>query len=101
MKKIDKIVDNMTLEEIDKRMQADEMNTCCKCKSDYEEEYYKYNNDLYCFDCLTEELESENRLQIVKTTHYYDDDWGELGTDDEINEVVQNLCENYDIEVVE
>lgn len=73
---------------------------CCKCNSDYEEEFYKYDNDIYCFDCLTKQLESENKLIIVKTTHYYNDDWGELGTDDKINEVIQNLCKNYDIEVI-
>lgn len=74
---------------------------CCKCNSDYEEKFYKYNNEIYCFDCLTEELEKNGELNIVKITHYYNDDWGKLGTDDEISEVIQNLCEEYDIEVVE
>ena len=74
---------------------------CCKCDSDYEENYYKYDNKLYCFDCLTEELEEDNRLHIVKTTHYYNDDWGNLGTDDEISEVIQNICEEYEVEEVE
>lgn len=73
---------------------------CCKCCSDYEEEYYKYNDNIYCFECLTEELEEDGRLQIVKTTHYYNDDWGELGTSDEISEVIQNICEDFEIEEI-
>jgi len=76
----------------------DKENRCCKCDSDYESEFYKYDNKIYCFDCLTEELENDGKLQIVKTTHYYNEDWGELGTDDEISEVVQNICEEFDVE---
>ena len=71
---------------------------CCKCGSDYEEHYYKYDNNIFCFECLTEQLENEQQINIVKTTHYYTDEWSELGTDDEIAEVIQKLCENYDIE---
>lgn len=73
---------------------------CYKCDSDYEENYYRYNGQIYCFDCLIEELENARELNIVKTTHYYNDDWGELGTDDDIAEVIQNICENYDIEEI-
>ena len=74
---------------------------CCECDSDYEEKYYKYDNKIYCFDCLVDTLQEESQLNIVKTTHYYNDDWGELGTDDEINEVIENICDTYDIEEVE
>lgn len=73
---------------------------CYKCDSDYEEEYYKYNNKIFCFECLTEELENNEGLNIVKITKYYDDDWNELGNDDEISETIQNICENYNVEVV-
>lgn len=73
---------------------------CHKCDNDYEEEYYKYNGEIYCFECLTEELEEEGKLHIVKTIHYYNDDWGDLGTDDEINEVIQNICEDFEIEEI-
>lgn len=74
---------------------------CCKCNSDYEDSYYKYNEKIYCFDCLIEELESDVRLQVVSTTHYYNEDWGELGTSDEIDEVVQNICEKYEVEEID
>ena len=74
---------------------------CCECDSDYEEKYYKYDNKIYCFDCLVDTLEESGQLNIVKITHYYNDDWGELGTDDEINEVIENICDTYDIEEVE
>lgn len=67
---------------------------CCECDSDYEEKYYKYNNKIYCFDCLVYTLQKEGRLNIVETTHYYNDDWGELGT-------IENICDTYDIEEVE
>lgn len=80
---------------------ADEISVCCKCKSRHEEEYYRYDNNIYCFDCLTEKLEEEKEINIVNTKHYYNNDWGELGTDDEISEVIQNLCDDYEIEVVE
>ena len=73
---------------------------CSCCNSDYEEEYYKYDNEIYCFECLTEKLENEGRLNIVKITHYYNDDWGELGTDDNMSEAIQNICENYDVEEI-
>ena len=78
----------------------DEINICCKCEHKYEEEYYKYENEIYCFDCLTEKLEKEGELYIVQTKHYYNVDWGELGTDEEMSEVIQNICDNYDVEVV-
>ena len=74
---------------------------CCECDSEYEEKYYKYDNEIYCFDCLVDTLEKEGQLNVVKVTHYYTDDWGELGTDDEINEVIENICDTYDIEEVE
>ena len=74
---------------------------CCKCDSDYEENYYKYQDDIFCFDCLTEQLENENKLKIVNTIHYYNDDWGNLGTNDEISEVIQNICEEYEVEEIE
>lgn len=74
---------------------------CCnKCGSDYEEEYYKYNNKIYCFNCLIDELESSGQMIVVRTTHYYNDDWGQLGTDDDIDETVKNICEEFDVEEV-
>ncbi len=38
-------------------MSEDKEIRCCKCDSDYEEEYYKYEDKIYCFECLKEELE--------------------------------------------
>ena len=73
---------------------------CAKCKSDYEEDYYKYNDYIFCFDCLIQELENTKGLNRVTTTHYYNDDWGKLGTDDDIEEVIQNICEDYDVEEI-
>jgi len=77
-----------------------EENICSKCKSDYEEHYYQYNNRMFCFDCLVEELESEGKLNIVNTVHYYNENWRNLGTDDEMLEVIQNICEEYEVQEI-
>ena len=74
---------------------------CCKCKSDYEENYYKYNNNIFCFDCLTEQLENEGILNIVNVVSYYNNDWGDLGTSDDYDEVIQNICDEYEVEEIE
>lgn len=74
---------------------------CCKCDSYYKENYYKYQNNIFCFDCLTEQLENERILTIVNTVSYYDEDWKGLGTSDNYDEVIQNICEEYEIEEIE
>ncbi len=73
---------------------------CNICDSDYDEEYYKYDDKIYCFDCLVNELEEDKRLIKVETTHYYNEDWGELGTNDDIDEVIQNICEEFEVEII-
>lgn len=82
-------------------MQEKEEIRCYKCDSDYEEEYYKYQDKIYCFNCLEKELEENEDMHIVKTKRYFYEDWGELGTDDEMEEVIQNICERYEVERVE
>lgn len=82
-------------------MQEKEETRCYKCGSDYEEEYYKYQDKIYCFNCLEEELEENEDMHIVKTKRYFNEDWGELGTEDEIEEVIQNICERYNVERIE
>lgn len=77
------------------------MKKCCECGSDYEDEFYKYDEEIYCFDCLVKRLEEEEEINVIHTIHYYNSDWGELGTDDDIDEVIQNLCERYDVERIE
>ena len=49
---------------------------------------------------VVNELESAGEMNVVSTTHYYNCDWGELGTDDDINEVIQNICEEFNVEEV-
>lgn len=71
---------------------------CCKCDSDYEEEYYKYEDRIYCFDCLEEKLEKDENMYVVENKHYYNEDWGLLGIEYEIEEVIQNICERYGVE---
>ena len=71
---------------------------CSCCDSNYEEEYFKYDNQLYCFGCLEDKLKEDKEIQVVEVKHYYNVDGGELGTDEEIEEVIQELCEQNDIE---
>lgn len=60
--------------------------TCNKCKS---EAGFMYNDEAYCLDCLLK----ENDVEECTTTSYYVD--GEyLGSDDDIDEVLENL-NNY------
>ncbi|MBO5348971.1 MAG: hypothetical protein J6A89_04030 [Clostridia bacterium] len=73
---------------------------CNCCDSDYESEYYKYNNEIYCFDCLTEKLKDEGKLNVVTTTKYYTDDWGYLGDNEELADTIQEICEYYDVEEI-
>ena len=82
-------------------MSSKEEIKCCKCNSDYEESYYKYKNNIFCFDCLTEQLENERILNMVDTVTYYNEDWGELGTDNNISDTIKNICEEYNIEEIE
>ena len=73
---------------------------CNCCDSDYESEYYKYNAEIYCFDCLIEKLKDEEKLNVVTTTKYYTDDWVCLGDDEEITDTMQEICEYYDVEEI-
>lgn len=60
--------------------------SCNKCDCEAE---YAYNDDVYCLDCLLK----ENDVEECTTTSYYVD--GEyLGTDDDMDEVLENL-NNY------
>lgn len=56
-------------------MSKADKNVCCKCNSGHEDQFYKYNNEIYCFDCLIEELKNNKELYTVTTTNYYNADW--------------------------
>ncbi len=78
----------------------EETRCCCCCDSDFEDEFYEYDGKIYCFECLTEQLEDENRIYTRRTTSYYNDDWHELGTDEEIDGLIKNICEEYEIKII-
>lgn len=62
---------------------------CCSSSECLGEAEYKYNNKLYCVNCLFEELDVEQ----CTTIEYYKD--GEyLGSEDDIVEVIENLNED-------
>ncbi|AQW26221.1 hypothetical protein [Clostridium perfringens] len=64
---------------------------CSECNGKSE---YKYKGKYYCPKCIIENFGVEEY-----TTTYYYLDGEELGTDDDINEVIRNLCD--DIEEIE
>lgn len=60
---------------------------CCEC--DGENATHEYKNNLYCTDCLLKELDVESWT----VTHYMVD--GEyLGSDDDIDGVIENLSKD-------
>lgn len=69
---------------------------CDRCESDYAEEYFKdkYTNEVVCLDCLLDGCETST------TTHYIIDGTY-LGSDDDINEVIENICDYTSFEKVE
>lgn len=60
--------------------------SCNKCSTEGE---FIYNDKIYCLECLFDDL----CIESYSTISYYQD--GEyLGTDDDINEVLENLNED-------
>lgn len=74
---------------------------CCECDSDYEENYYVQDDKIYCKDCLLEKLEDEGHIHTTRITSYFNDDWHPLGNDDDEYELMQNVCDEFDINRIE
>ena len=67
---------------------------CCNCDTEHAE--YKYKGEMYCIHCLFDKLEVDTHT----TEHYYiDGDY--IGSDDDIDNVIDNLKCDYDIEELE
>lgn len=70
---------------------------CSKCGSNYGEYYYKdkNSNEIICEDCLLE----IDEVTTSKVTSYFL--YGEfIGDDEDIEEVIENICDNFDYEEV-
>lgn len=72
---------------------------CKICGSDYSENYYKnqYDNEIICEDCL---LEVDGITTSTITNYFLDGEF--IGDDSEnIQEVVDNICEYCSYEKIE
>lgn len=70
---------------------------CSKCPSSIE--LYKYENKIYCYDCLLKQLEKEDILSTNTVTEY------RLGgefvcTDDDEYLLIEELIEDYEVEKI-
>ena len=80
----------------------DKLNTkCCKCDTPANIcELYKYEDKIYCCCCLTEKLEEDDYIHTDIVTVYYDSDGYKLGDSDDFDEIMDELCNSYEIERV-
>ena len=71
---------------------------CNRCGSDYSENYYKdeYSDEIICEDCL---LEIDGITTETTTDYYLDGDY--LGDDNNLDEVIDNICDNTSYKKIE
>ena len=71
---------------------------CSEC--DTEQGLYKYKGKVLCEDCLLNELNHEVQIEKVSTYEYFLN--GEyIGSDNDMDEVIDTLVDEFDIEVLE
>lgn len=73
---------------------------CCRCGGCFDEESYKYNYEIYCWDCLISLLEERGEVITSNTTTYYSCD-SYYGNSDDIEEVIKNITDEFEIERVD
>ncbi len=71
---------------------------CERCKSDYADNYYKdkYSDEIICEDCL---LELDGITTNTVTSYFLDGEY--LGDDADIDNLIENICDNTAYEAVE
>ena len=71
---------------------------CNRCGSDYSENYYKdkYSDEIICEDCL---LESDMITTDTVTSYYLDGEY--IGDDNNLDEVINNICDNLSYNKIE
>ena len=76
---------------------------CCRCgdRGIWEDYLFKFEDRIYCFDCLEKVLEEEKYMKVYETKRYYTDDYQELGTDDDTYSLYEQICEEYEVEKIE
>ena len=75
----------------------DDITKCNVCGSDYSDNYFKNeeNEEIICLECLLEAFCSTST-----TTHYYFEDGDYLGSDDDIDEVIEKICDYTDFKEI-
>ncbi len=73
---------------------------CEECE--IEEAKYKYNDKIYCDDCLLFVLDKEDKIQSWTVTHY-EIDGNYIGNDNDkdMEEVIEDIAEYFEIEKLE
>lgn len=69
---------------------------CSECSKDTDIVYVEEFDEILCKDCLIEE--SERRCYIHSAKTFYDDDYREIGSDDNTEQVVEYLKEFLNIQ---
>ena len=74
---------------------------CLRCGTDYED-LYRYDNKVYCADCLLELLEEHGEIESFSMGKTYKRDGEYIGNDqdDGIDSILNSLSRNLDIEKV-
>lgn len=70
---------------------------CNVCGNKYADSYFKNkeNNEIICEDCLLDAF-----CTTSTTTHYFFQDGDYLGSDEDLDEVIENLCDNTDFKEI-
>ena len=79
-------------------------NKCDRCFEVYEwvkddEDLYKYEDKLYCWECLVEKLNDDYILDVSSIT-YYSLGGEYIGDENNIEEVIDSIVDNLDLEVI-
>lgn len=86
-----------------KKLKALKEFDCCVCGHMWNEPAFKYEDEIYCWDCLENKLESEGSLNIYTDKIYILDD-SMMGStqEDDMEEIISNIIDcYYDIEILE
>ena len=73
----------------------------CEKTAFYDEPLYEYESEIYCFDCLVEQLKGEGSLRMFTIKHYVSDGGTCLGSEEDTYSLSQEICEYYGAKRIE